>query len=204
MPIRIGGDGVKIKSARKVHILLVAFIGFALCSSLVSPALAISDGETVEFNVSVDPDLGNHATAWATLTCYGTSAQLIKVEVGWGKASLGGAIMMFQIGKEYTIYETDFPSVENHISVAWHPWWTFGFPIYGEGSRIMEMELSPIYYASYYFWAARVDYSSSEVWAELSVSVKTLYAWDSDIDFQALSLPPHSGGGGGGGDNHPV
>jgi len=166
-------------------------MGFAFLVTFFSPVQAISLGETVNFHVSADPDVYDHANADALLSYYQVgSDQYMRVDVCWGKASLGGAMMYFEIGKEFTIVETDHPSPEHHITVSWHPWWAQGVPILGEGSRIVDLGGPGVYYKSYYFIARRVDYSSSEVWAELMVMcVGEMGSLDIDYDWQSLSLP---------------
>lgn len=176
---------------RKTKLSLYCLVSIASLAVFILPTLAMSPGDTVNFHVSADPDLYDHANADATLSYYTSGAdEYVRVDFYWGKASIGGAIMYFEIGKEFTIIETNFPSPEHHITVAWHPWWAFGFPVYGEGSRELDSSLSPVYFAQYYFIAKRVDYLSGEVWAELMVSViGSDGMWDVDTDWQSLSLP---------------
>jgi hypothetical protein len=130
----------------------------------------------------------------------------VRVDLGWASVQwyFGVTHVQFQIGREFTIIETNCPTYASHVSLPWHvglQWDWLGIPTWGEGSCVADTCEFPINIdVDYYFIAKRVNYQSTECWTELNVFIfNGGPEKDGDEDFQSLSLPPPTGGGGGGG-----
>jgi hypothetical protein len=171
-------------------LFLVASFAFA-----VRPVGAILPGQTLNYNVSAN-DSSDVASGGATLSYYTSgSDEYVRVDLYWGNVwwypSI--AMMWFNIGKEFTIVQTNCPNMDSHVSLPWHTgwlWWLLGIPSYAEGSRITDVTQLPAYYASYYFIAKRVDYTSTTCSTEMGVMCYTGGPeHGDDISFQTLNLP---------------
>jgi hypothetical protein len=169
---------------------LVASVAF-----VAKPVGAILPGQTQNYSAGANTD-HDVVTSSATLSYYTVgSDEYVRVTVSWANIWWYPSVaeMWFQIGKEFTIVETNCPNMQSHVSVPWHNgfWWDFfGIPTWGEGSDITDITQLPAYYASYYFVAKRVDYTSNTCATELGVMCFTGGPEkDSDEDFQTLNLP---------------